>query len=252
MHDNLVFSPAPEKIKLSLKNNKKLPVDKNNLIIRALLMLKDELNEKRGMTVQLEKLIPMGAGLGGGSSNAATALKAGWLLWKNKSLKSWNPKKIPPVLKKCAFKLGADVPFFLTGGRAWAEGIGEQLLKLPDNSRQWLILIYPEIHVSTKEAYGLVDDYRKKVKKRGYFIDWNPINKKQFPPLYNSFEIPIFSKYPAIFKAKSKIMIATRREALMSGSGSSVYGFVKNKREGEAILRKLRRIYPQVFLVHTR
>ncbi len=116
--------------------------------MKAALRLQEALREPRGAKIHLEKKVPMGAGLGGGSSDAAAVLLSLLKLWK---------RKIPQdQLAELAVKLGADVPFFLKGGICSATGIGEKLKPLPPIQKTWMVLIYPNFGVSTKEAYAKV------------------------------------------------------------------------------------------------
>jgi 4-diphosphocytidyl-2-C-methyl-D-erythritol kinase len=161
LHDTLTFRLAPARISLRVTGGK-LSAGPDNLVVRALEMLRQTLSVKAGMRVVLDKKIPMGAGLGGGSSDAAAALLAGWTLWKGPV-----PKKIPLALFDCAKKLGADVSFFLMGGRARAGGVGEKLMPVKKYAKQHLVLVYPRTHVSTAEAYRWIDQERPvKIKAR--------------------------------------------------------------------------------------
>jgi 4-diphosphocytidyl-2-C-methyl-D-erythritol kinase len=176
------------------------------------------------MRVHLTKRIPVGAGLGGGSSDAAAALKAGWSLWKGKPVRQLH-RNVPTVLYQCARQLGADVPFFLRGGTACAEGIGEKLTTLKKPAKQWLVLVYPRVHVSTKMAYDLLDK--------------SPV-KKILGHRFNSFEPVIFRKYPAIARAKQALTQAGCSDVMMSVSGSAVFGFVRSRRHGQSVLPRLK------------
>lgn len=236
LHDTLTFSPAPFGIRLTLSSSG-LSTGPDNLVAKALTALQSELGIKTGVLVHLNKQIPIGAGLGGGSSDAAAALWGGWILWKGLSLRAYRRGKVPPVLMKLAKGLGADVPFFLKGGRAWATGIGEKLRFLPSHFRQSLVLIYPNVHVSTQEAYRRLDEYRKKGvprnKHRGY---------------YNSFEPVIMARYPGIRKARELLIQQGAASVMMSGSGSAVFGMVKSRAHGLKIIRKIRRTRWEPFL----
>ena len=96
-------------------------------------------------------------------------------------------EKIAELLDHCAVQLGADVAFFLRGGAAWAEGIGEKLVSVPFQGGRWIVVIYPGVSVSTREAYQELDRYRKKIGVKKFFIDWNPDRSfGSAPPLFNS------------------------------------------------------------------
>jgi len=222
-------------------NLQTLSSGKDNLIIRALTQLKAALNVKEGLHVTLEKNIPMGAGLGGGSSDAAAALWGGWLLWKKNARQSLFRRRVPPLLKRLAPKLGADVAFFLKGGRASGKGIGERLKTLTPRKKEWLILITPPCHVATKKAYAWLDESRKKVAA---------LSKQRGTPR-NDFEPVIVKRFPAVRAAKEALMAAGCRQVMMSGSGSSVFGLSASPAAGRRILSAIRKTYPRSWLVHT-
>src|SRR5436190_8446884 len=144
--DELTFSLQTE---LTLTcSDPRLPTDESNLVMRAARGLREALKEKRGARISLKKIIPTGAGLGGGSSDAATTLLALQKLWR-RSLSTSR-------LARLAASLGADVPFFLKKGLCVATGIGDRLKPLRRLPRTSLVLVYPGFGVSTKAAYARV------------------------------------------------------------------------------------------------
>ena len=134
-------------------------------------------------------------------------------------------------------KLGADVAFFLRGGLAKATGIGEKLTPLKSGPKKWLVLVYPKVHVSTPLAYRLLDANRSRVRPPAKY--------------FNSFEPIILKKFPAIAKAKQALMDLGCTGVMMSGSGSTVFGFVAGKSGGQRVLRALKSRPWDAFLVHT-
>jgi 4-diphosphocytidyl-2-C-methyl-D-erythritol kinase len=234
LHDTLRFARAKNGISFTCFDPKLAGAD--NLIVKALTLLCAELKTGAGARVHLTKRIPIGAGLGGGSSDAATALLAGLELWAPRPL-LLNKKKCAALLFPLASKLGADVPFFLFGGTAKASGIGDELTPLPAQPKRWLVLVYPREHVSTPLAYNLLDRMKKRRKP------------SEIP--FNSFEPAIFAKFPAIAAAKQALVEAGCEGVMMSGSGSSVFGFVKSRVRGEKIRRSLRKKKWDVFVAHT-
>jgi 4-diphosphocytidyl-2-C-methyl-D-erythritol kinase len=188
----------------------------------------------------------VGAGLGGGSADAAAALLGGWAVWKGRG-------KVPPrgraapVLMRIARQLGADVPFFLVGGTAWGEGVGEKLTPVPDTPRRWIVLVYPRVQVSTKVAYKLLDAARI----RRPSTNGHRVHAAHLRPT-NSFEPVILPRYTAVRAARTALDNAGCVGVLMSGSGSSVFGFAENKRDAERIAKRLRKKRWDVFVAHTR
>jgi 4-diphosphocytidyl-2-C-methyl-D-erythritol kinase len=233
LHDTLTLQRAPRQITLRVLNSK-ISAGADNLVVRALTMLRDKLDVKEGTAAILKKGIPVGAGLGGGSSDAAAALKGGWQLWTGEKFSN---RRVPPLLLNCAKKLGADVSFFLVGGIARAKGIGEKLQPLPKRKKRWLVLIYPRVHVSTPKAYGWIDEARQ--------VRIKPFSER------NHFEAVVLPRYPAIRRAKEELKRLGCQEVTMSGSGSSVFGFVGGKAAARRIQRALRTKPWDVFAVHT-
>jgi 4-diphosphocytidyl-2-C-methyl-D-erythritol kinase len=202
-----------------------LPTGSDNLIVRALSALRAAMKTRYGLHVHLKKNIPIGAGLGGGSSDAAAALWGGWLVWRGRPLSSYR-RKVPSVLKRIAPTLGADVPFFLNGGRALGKGIGERLTRLKPNPIRWLIVVYPRVHVSTPKAYGWLDDARKK-------------SSSPQESLVNDFERVVSKKVPAIGSVIRHLKSLGCQTVMLSGSGSAVVGFSRSRGHVERVRRKL-------------
>ena len=210
-----------------------LPTDERNLAMRAAVRLRDALKETRGARMHLIKNVPMGAGLGGGSSDAATVLEGLCRLWKRRVSSR--------IRHRLAVSLGADVPFFLRGGRCYAGGIGDQLRPLRKGPTQWLLLIYPGFGVATKEAYQKV---------RLPFA-W-PMRYASEPyPFFNRFEDLVFPAHPKLSELKRQLIEAGADAALMSGSGSSIFAVLRSAEQGRELLKIFRRIYRNSWLVHT-
>jgi 4-diphosphocytidyl-2-C-methyl-D-erythritol kinase len=216
--DELEFFPA-SKFDLICENFTDVPKE-DNLVWKAAMLLSSQCGETRGARVTLRKKIPSGAGLGGGSSNAAAALLG--------LRHFWNLEVSDAQLFSIAAKLGSDVPFFLSGGTALGAGRGEQISALPDLPTENLVVIFPGIHVSTAEAYrslnlGLTSrtiDHRIQ-----RFCGLVQSEKRCWTEIFNDFEASILPSYPAIEQAKSYLNDRGAVATLLSGSGSSVFGF---------------------------
>ncbi len=189
----------------------------NNLIIKAYNLLAAE-NKIPPIDIHFIKNIPFGAGLGGGSSDAAFMLK---LLNDTFSLGYSNEE-----LESKAVKLGADCAFFIKNKPAFAEGIGEKLSPIDlDLSKYNIVLIKPNVFVSTKEAFSLVVPKTPKISLRE--IIKNPVSEwKNY--IKNDFEKSVFTKYPEIEDIKNKLYDMGALYASMSGSGSSVFGIFQD------------------------
>jgi len=213
LHDLLHFSLKKERGISIDTDHPSLPVGKSNLVYQAVQSMLKKSDYKGGVLVKIEKRIPLGAGLGGGSSNAATALKA-----MNQLLKIGLPKK---ELMSMGLEIGADIPFFFFEGAAIASGIGERLKKI-ELPEVWYVLIYPNFEVSTRWAY------RKFVlTKRQFDFNFNELPKTPNEIshlLWNDLEGVVSKEYPQIGLMKEILCSAGAKGALMTGSGPTVFG----------------------------
>lgn len=206
-----------------------------NLAYRAAALFGQKMNLAGRWHIQIKKHIPIGAGLGGGSSNAAAVLS---LL--SQYFKTGNPQQ----LQEMAASLGADVPFFLKGGGAWAEGIGEKLTFMPGLTQGSVVLILPQIHVSTAKVYqNLKTSLTEKI-KGDKILDALQKNDllKLGQALYNKLEEVSFSLYPELRTIKSKLLTIPSRGTLMSGSGSAFFILTDHETEGRRVLEEVRRL----------
>jgi 4-diphosphocytidyl-2-C-methyl-D-erythritol kinase len=250
LHDRLNFElTGGQEIALSC-NRPELPTDDQNLIVRAAYALRDRYSISKGVRIQLEKNIPIQAGLGGGSSNAAAALLALAYLWQLEASAN--------ELTGIADSLGADVPFFLFGGCMQATGTGTTLSPLLDSGVHSLIVIAPNVAVSTRDAYAslrapaLTSDTAEFIlsssQKASILGDSPPWLRSDFE---NDFESVIFDIYPEIRRAKELLLAAGATAALLTGSGSSVFGVFVDKESQQQALEKIQgeagwRIFPCV------
>ena len=195
----------------------KIPVDDSNLILKAVWAMIPYLPADLGAKIHLVKRIPSGAGLGGGSSNAATILK-----WLNKRAKLQEK-----VLAEIAVELGADVPFFLKGGTQYAQGIGDELSPI-DIPKDWCaVLVFPKQYISTPWAYQqLKISLTAKPKKA--IIPSQLENDFNWQFFENDFDVAIIPSYPKIGKIKTRLYHEGALYAALSGSGSTVFGICES------------------------
>ena len=210
-------------------NNPNLPTGRDNLVYRAVESLLKTTDYGGGVRVFIRKRIPLGAGLGGGSSDAATALKAVALL-----LGLDLPME---ALQGIGKKIGADVPFFLFEGAALASGIGD-CLKRVDLPELWLVLIYPNFEVSTRWAYEHFVLTRKGLRLNIRMVAKTPEGMVRV--LRNDLEGVVSRRYPQIDAMKEMLCSAGALGALMSGSGPTVFGVFENERAAMRAYRELR------------
>jgi 4-diphosphocytidyl-2-C-methyl-D-erythritol kinase len=221
-----------------------VPGGEKNLAYQAASMLLKHNKIRESVHIHISKRIPVGAGLGGGSSDAAAVLVGlNRLLGLDYSLKK---------LEKIALPLGADVPFFIKRVPARARGIGERLTPIRGFSPLWLVIAYPGFPVSTAWVYG---NLRLKLTKSS--VNTSIISLLRSPDkigrlLVNDLETVTASRYPEIGLLKEKLIRAGAAGALMSGSGSSVFGVFDSRRRAEQALRRLRKQEGvETFLVQT-
>lgn len=191
---------------------------KDNLVLKAYNLLKTNYNIGP-VSIWLHKVVPTGAGLGGGSSNGVSALK---LLNELFELRLTNDQ-----LKHYAIQLGSDCSFFVENSPCHVSGRGEILQKVHLNLLQfWIKIVHPGIHISTKEAFAKISPNKNIIDLLS--INYNRVSefKNQF---INDFEYPIFHHHPEISKIKESLLSEGAFYASMSGSGSAVYGLFQDE-----------------------
>lgn len=232
-----------DKNRISAKITPDLKIsDKENICYKAAeLFLKEfKIYDSYQIDIKIKKTIPAGAGLGGGSSNAASVL-----LVLSNYFKSLLEKNYKAKLKKIALSLGSDVPFFLEGKPAYAAGRGEKLVSLPGFKVKGKILIVnPGIHVPTPWAYRELKIKNYKLKILNKVKIYNPIDERL---MINDFERVVFEKFPVIEKIKYDMFSKGAGFALMSGSGSTVYGIFSGKDKIKAAEKYFRGLKYKVF-----
>jgi 4-diphosphocytidyl-2-C-methyl-D-erythritol kinase len=218
-------------------SDKALPTDQRNLMIRAAEGFSQQIGEALPhFHIHLEKNIPIGAGLGGGSSDAATMLQI-MQDWHSSQLENNRQDTVTSILDRGALlnlaaSLGADIPFFLSGSNAaQASGIGEKLRPLAIKLEATVLIVFDsDIQISTRDAYASLSpseepsaiDYFKFFQSAPPLAKW----KEQFG---NDFEPEIFRRFPQLAGIKHSLYTHGASFALMSGSGSSVYGLFEKR-----------------------
>lgn len=247
LFDILEFEPMEEnKIELICLGNADLSNDKNNLVYKAVMKFKEQYNINKGIKIKLTKNIPTGAGLGGGSSDAAATLVA--------LNKIWNVNTDIKQLELLGAKLGADVPFFITGGTAKISQIGNVVEKLKSNLNLSFILVNPNFGVSTAYAYSKIKfplTNAQKINTITEVITKGKFNVKDAGGLFfNRFEEVVFDEYPQIKQIK-ETLDGLGCVSLMSGSGATVFGLVKDVNKVSYILDELKKYSWSVWLTNS-
>src|ERR1700693_2904915 len=246
LHDTLELETKREPgIDLRITGNSQLAGEpgQDNLVYRAMNQLAHEIGFQRGVRAVLTKRIPVGRGLGGGSRDGAAAL-VGLLRLTGKRIAAARMLAI-------ASGLGADVPFFLQGGRALGIGRGDEIYPLPDVARRHVLVVSPhEIAVPTKDAYQwlpqeLTNGDGPTKLMRFCALCWSP----QGGALSNDFEAAVFPRYPRLAAIKRELLQQGAAEASLAGSGLAVFGVYQHP----AKARRAARTFPkdQVFLCTT-
>jgi len=231
--DELAFEPSE---KFALTDFDGAPLEEQNTVSRAATLFAKAVGKGLTFSVRLRKVIPFQAGLGGGSSDGAATILALRKLWGLR----WSWRKLVPL----ATKIGADVPFFLTPtGAAIVEGIGEILtpVKLPT---LWFVLAKPEASMSTQEAFALWDAQPVRVETDPAELA-NALWQKDAAAVrrlaVNAFEEIIAAKVPVVTELKQRLTASGAVTALMSGSGTTVFGIFFDR---EIAKRALKSIQP--------
>jgi 4-diphosphocytidyl-2-C-methyl-D-erythritol kinase len=249
LHDSLEIEKiVSREIKLEIasagQKEFSVPADAGNLVWRAIEAARHEMETRQGFRARLTKRIPVARGLGGGSSDAAAAL-IGVVRLMRRELSL-------PRLLEVASSLGADVPFFLFGGRALGVHRGDEIYPLPDLPVvQTVLVVSPrEIGVSTRDAYSWIDERLTTsgaTPKMWSFcaLCWS----RQGGGLENDFEAAVFSRHPRLGQIKRRLLQEGAAEAALAGSGSAVFGIFRNPAQA----RRAARAFPedQVFVART-
>jgi len=246
LHDTLQLERSRNRgIELDILSDSVLAAgsQRDNLVWRAAEAFRRHVRFPGGVRITLNKRVPVARGLGGGSSDAAATLAGLSRLTKRRIA--------PEQLLEIAAGLGADVPFFLFGGRALGTSRGDEVYPLPDGQRQTLLVVAPrDIAVRTSDAYGWLDRRLTKNPDNPRLwsfcaLCWSP----QEDHLSNEFETVVFRRYPRLARIRRVLLRGGAAEAALAGSGSAVFGIFPNPAQA----RRSARLFPedQVFLCST-
>ena len=236
LHDTLTCTEAPGPFLLKCRTPG-VPLDAGNLVWKAAAALWAAIGRRGDIgdaVVQIDKQIPVEAGLGGGSADAAAALLALGRLWGGAPIS---------LLREVAATIGADVPFFLSGGTALGLGRGEEIYPLVDLPPHFVAIVRPPFGVSTAEAYGWYDEDRasgQRDESREFQqlpVPW-PSRAAQ---MVNDLEGPVMRRHQEIGAIKQQLREAGATAAAMSGSGSAVFGLFRTRLAAERAVKPLSR-----------
>jgi 4-diphosphocytidyl-2-C-methyl-D-erythritol kinase len=231
LHDDVVLRPRPSGITVRCAHPL-VPADHTNLAARAALALRAHGRVRGGVEIEIKKRIPVGGGLGGGSSNAAAVLLGLDRMWKT--------GLGPDGLHRLARRLGADVPFFLLGGTALGLSRGDEVYPLRRQLRAHVVVVDPGIHVSTARVFARVDTgltHRLNSNSIFYFVSRELEGAGAFRLLVNDLEEAALEEAPDLRERAGCIRAALLEEGArlvaLSGSGASYFGLFEGKRPAE-------------------
>jgi 4-diphosphocytidyl-2-C-methyl-D-erythritol kinase len=233
LHDTLTCVERPGPFALSCRVPG-IPLDDSNLVWRAAAALWRALGRQgdpADAAVTIDKAIPMQAGLGGGSADAAAALLGMARLWGGVPM---------TLLREVASGIGADVAFFLSGGTALGLGRGEEIYPLVDLPRHWVVVVLPPFGVSTAEAYGWYDEDRAAGVREARELQILPVPwPSRAAQMINDLEPPVVRRHPEITAIRAALRDAGAVAAAMSGSGSAVFGLFRTRPAAARAVRPL-------------
>jgi len=245
--DRIFIKEEKEGIKIKC-NHSQVPIDAQSLAYRSAEKILKRYRIKKGVKIEIDKKIPLASGMAGGSANSASILvginKLFALNLSNEDLRGMGEE------------LGMDVPFCIQNGTALAYHRGEKVTPLsPINPPLWIVIINPGFEIPTKWAYNNLDLSLIKREKNNTKAMLEALKEGEArgiaKNLFNSFEELIIKKYPEIGKIKDRLIEEGTLGALMSGSGSTVFGIAQNKEKAFKIYKKLKSQYKSIWIVHT-
>ena len=226
LHDNLLLTQTDGLVEV-VCDDRRVPEDETNLAFRAAVLLQEAAGASKGARIKIEKRIPVSAGLGGGSSNAAATLIA--------LVKLWQIAVDDRTLLGISANLGSDVPFFLTGGTALGVGRGEEVYSIEQAESHHLLLVNPGFAVSTRDAYQKLSRLTRSESASN--IPFTLLAAKGISGLplvaRNDLEEAVLAAHPEIAEVKRRLLSLGARHAQMSGSGATVFGVFDNSRSIE-------------------
>ncbi len=230
--DELILEPTPGAIEVRC-NWPRLESGRN-LVARAAELLRDAYRHSSGARIRLRKVVPTGAGLGGGSANAAAALVG--------LARLWELSVSTEELIALGQQLGADVPLFLSGGLQRMQGIGERLTPLPPPPSWWTVIVKPRASIATSWAYEALDrvPQRHSPTQEAMLVALREGNLSKCSQLLsNDFEEVVHKAYPSVAQARQGLREAGVAGVMMTGSGSAVFGLFASREECETAMAKI-------------
>ncbi len=244
LHDEVQINEIKSGINISC-DNYNVPLDEKNTCYKAASLIKEKYDISMGVEILIKKVIPTEAGLAGGSGNAAAVIKG--------INKLWNLGMSIDEMKEIGVKVGADVPFCLTGGTCLCEGVGDKITELKPFKWDNMIIIKPNFSISTPVVYKNITDKEYNYYKDNNILEYINSNDyyKTCLSVANTLEIAAIKLQPQISLIKDDLINSGAISSLMTGSGSSIYGFYESTTSMMAANDKLSKKYNKTFNVKT-
>ncbi|MBS4535142.1 4-(cytidine 5'-diphospho)-2-C-methyl-D-erythritol kinase [Clostridium sp. D2Q-14] len=245
LKDEVTLTEIKSSIRIEC-TNPKVPTDSSNLVHKAYSIITDKFNIKRGVKIKINKKIPMAAGLAGGSSDCAQTIIGLNKLW------DLNLNQIE--LMDIGAKIGADIPYCIMGGTALAEGIGDKLTQISDFSDKYILIVKPNIDVSTSDVYKNLNlnDVKNHPDTESMIRAIHDDNiYKVANNMINVLEVVTMKKYPIIEDIKKKMIDKGALGSLMSGSGPTVFGIFDDYEKGRDCELWFKKIIKDVLFTKT-
>jgi 4-diphosphocytidyl-2-C-methyl-D-erythritol kinase len=245
LHDDIFLREQGDGIRVT-SAGESIPTGPDSLVYRAAAMLREQHGITRPVEIEIRKHIPVAAGLGGGSADAAVTLMGLAQMWKI--------RLDGRELMTLAARLGSDIPFFLTGGAAVARGRGERVQRLPALPATWVVLARPRIPVLTQWAYGQIR--AQEIARRPDIAGLaEAIRRRDVPAvgrlLCNVFEDVVAAHHPVVAELKARILRGEAYGAAMTGTGPTVFGLMANEAAARRVAEALGAM-PDVDVIVTR
>ncbi len=229
LYDLLALTDCPDPETRLEGTDRRISWNKDNLIFQAVELLRTKTGCTKGVSIFVEKNIPAGGGLAGGSSNAATVM---WALNR-----MWSLGLSRESLMKLGRRLGSDVPYFFSGGLCLGSRRGDRLRELPDLERLTCLLVFENFSIATASVYNHLPLTLTSHGKESKIIKF--LKDRKVQGLYNDLEFAVFDLFPVVKTHKKRLLDLGADLALVSGSGATVFGLFPNRGAAERAREKL-------------
>lgn len=226
-------------------NSPKMPVNDKNDVFKAAQLIKDDYGIKKGVSINLDKKIPICAGMGGGSSDAAATIRG--------LNKLWQLELTDEDMIAIGKRIGSDVPYCISGGCAQVGGMGEQIDKIDGKLSSWVVLVKPEFGISTRTVFPEVDC--QEISRVDIAAITRALEANDYQALIdgmgNSLEDISIARKPFIQKIKDKMILSGADTALMTGSGPTVFALCRTEKQANRVVNSLKGFCKEVYKVRT-